>query len=325
MYFLYLVGPLVEQLYGSIRFVLLYVITAAAGSAASFLFGGPEPSVGASGAIFGLCGVLLAVERRPPPHPRPSRAGDHEPDRCAGRDQPRHRLRVRRHDGRQHRQRRPRRRAARRSVPGPAPAADPLDARLVLAAAGDHRCRTREPCWRRGRPPPPIAACWGSCGSSGCLPSSRSSSGPSSWVPRFAEAGPASASAERADVAPPLAGRARPGPGASTSAPRRPRGRDVRIPLASGARRMPSCRHGSRPRLRRPLPRRPEPRPAVRRLVLHRGHLDRHLLPAQLPGHARRGPSMSASTRRPRRRRRPASGPASAASRAPCPAPRRGT
>jgi len=61
MYFLYLVGPLVEQLYGSVRFVVLYVLTAAAGSAASFLLGGPYPSVGASGAIFGLCGVLLAV------------------------------------------------------------------------------------------------------------------------------------------------------------------------------------------------------------------------------------------------------------------------
>jgi membrane associated rhomboid family serine protease len=61
MYFLYLVGPLVEQLYGSLRFLLLYFLTAAAGSTASFLFGGPYPSVGASGAIFGLCGVLLAV------------------------------------------------------------------------------------------------------------------------------------------------------------------------------------------------------------------------------------------------------------------------
>jgi len=61
MYFLYLVGPLVEQMYGSVRFVLMYGLTAAAGSAASFLFGGPAPSVGASGAIFGLCGVLLAV------------------------------------------------------------------------------------------------------------------------------------------------------------------------------------------------------------------------------------------------------------------------
>jgi len=61
MYFLYLVGPLVEQLHGSARFVLFYVLTAAAASAASFVFGGPAPSVGASGAIFGLCGVLVVV------------------------------------------------------------------------------------------------------------------------------------------------------------------------------------------------------------------------------------------------------------------------
>jgi membrane associated rhomboid family serine protease len=61
MYFLYLVGPLVEQLYGSFRFAILYVLTAATGSAASFLLGGSGPSVGASGAIFGLCGVLLVV------------------------------------------------------------------------------------------------------------------------------------------------------------------------------------------------------------------------------------------------------------------------
>jgi rhomboid protease GluP len=58
MYFLYLVGPLVEQLYGSARFLLLYVLTAATASLASFLLG-PGPSVGASGALFGLCGVLL--------------------------------------------------------------------------------------------------------------------------------------------------------------------------------------------------------------------------------------------------------------------------
>jgi membrane associated rhomboid family serine protease len=58
MYFLYLVGPLVEQLYGSARFLVLYVLTAATASLASFLLG-PGPSVGASGALFGLCGVLL--------------------------------------------------------------------------------------------------------------------------------------------------------------------------------------------------------------------------------------------------------------------------
>jgi len=59
MYFLYLVGPLVEQLYGSARFLLLYLLTAATASLASYLIGGPVPSVGASGALFGLCGVLL--------------------------------------------------------------------------------------------------------------------------------------------------------------------------------------------------------------------------------------------------------------------------
>jgi membrane associated rhomboid family serine protease len=61
MYFLYLVGPLIEELYGTTRFLLIYGLTAAAGSAASFAVGGPAPSVGASGAIFGLCGVLVAV------------------------------------------------------------------------------------------------------------------------------------------------------------------------------------------------------------------------------------------------------------------------
>ncbi len=61
MYFLYLVGPLVEQLYGSARFVLLYVLTAATATVGTYLLGGPEPSVGASGALFGLCGVLLVA------------------------------------------------------------------------------------------------------------------------------------------------------------------------------------------------------------------------------------------------------------------------
>jgi membrane associated rhomboid family serine protease len=62
MYFLFLVGPLVEQLYGSFRFLVFYVVTAATASAASYLLGGPEPSVGASGALFGLCGVLLVSQ-----------------------------------------------------------------------------------------------------------------------------------------------------------------------------------------------------------------------------------------------------------------------
>lgn len=63
MYALYIVGPLVEQLYGSRLFVAFYLILAAAGSIASFVFGGNIPAVGASGAIFGLFGVLLAASR----------------------------------------------------------------------------------------------------------------------------------------------------------------------------------------------------------------------------------------------------------------------
>lgn len=63
MYALWLAGPLVERFYGSLQFLLIYLLTAAAGSIASFVFGGDIPSVGASGAVFGLFGVLLAATR----------------------------------------------------------------------------------------------------------------------------------------------------------------------------------------------------------------------------------------------------------------------
>ena len=63
MYALYISGPLVEILYGSRLFVLFYLLCAAAGSVASFVFGSSIPSVGASGAIFGLFGILLAAAR----------------------------------------------------------------------------------------------------------------------------------------------------------------------------------------------------------------------------------------------------------------------
>jgi membrane associated rhomboid family serine protease len=63
MYALYLAGSLVEQIYGPRLFALMYLLAAAAGSVGSFLFGGDAPSVGASGAVFGLFGVLLAVSR----------------------------------------------------------------------------------------------------------------------------------------------------------------------------------------------------------------------------------------------------------------------
>ncbi len=64
MYALFLVGPIVERIYGWKLFGLMYVLCALAGSAASLVFGTPGvPSVGASGAIFGLFGVVLAATR----------------------------------------------------------------------------------------------------------------------------------------------------------------------------------------------------------------------------------------------------------------------
>jgi membrane associated rhomboid family serine protease len=63
MYALYLVGPIVERIYGWKLFGLMYLLCAVAGSVGSFLFGGLEPSVGASGAIFGLFGIVLAATR----------------------------------------------------------------------------------------------------------------------------------------------------------------------------------------------------------------------------------------------------------------------
>ena len=73
MYALYLAGPIVERWYGGFRFLVFYLACAAGGSVASFVFGGPEPSVGASGAIFGLFGILFAANRVHHPVDRQSR------------------------------------------------------------------------------------------------------------------------------------------------------------------------------------------------------------------------------------------------------------
>ena len=58
-YALWIVGPQVEKLYGSARFVILYVVTGVAGVFGSYMFHPYSESAGASGAIFGLFGVLL--------------------------------------------------------------------------------------------------------------------------------------------------------------------------------------------------------------------------------------------------------------------------
>ena len=63
MYALFLAGPIVERLYGSKLVVAFYLVAAAGGSLGSFAFGSNAPSVGASGAIFGLFGILLVATR----------------------------------------------------------------------------------------------------------------------------------------------------------------------------------------------------------------------------------------------------------------------
>ncbi len=53
------IGPMVEELYGSARYLFLYVATGVAGYVLSSFVG--HVSVGASGALLGLIGVLLAA------------------------------------------------------------------------------------------------------------------------------------------------------------------------------------------------------------------------------------------------------------------------
>jgi membrane associated rhomboid family serine protease len=74
MYALFLAGPIVERWYGKLRFLVFYLVLAAAGSSASFVLGGDVPAVGASGAIFGLFGMLLAAGRLHRPVDRQGRA-----------------------------------------------------------------------------------------------------------------------------------------------------------------------------------------------------------------------------------------------------------
>jgi membrane associated rhomboid family serine protease len=73
MYALYIAGPIVEQLYGARRFVLFYLLAAAGGSIASFALSDATPVVGASGAIFGLFGILFVATRAH--HPALDRQG----------------------------------------------------------------------------------------------------------------------------------------------------------------------------------------------------------------------------------------------------------
>ncbi len=71
MYALYLFGPLIERAFGRLRFTAIYLVSALGGTAASYAFNSPfGPSLGASGAVFGLMGALLVVGRRLGTDPR---------------------------------------------------------------------------------------------------------------------------------------------------------------------------------------------------------------------------------------------------------------
>ena len=74
MYALFIVGPIVEALYGRVLFLAFYLLSAAVASVASYLVVA-GPSVGASGAVFGLFGILfLSSWRHKPALSRQARA-----------------------------------------------------------------------------------------------------------------------------------------------------------------------------------------------------------------------------------------------------------
>jgi membrane associated rhomboid family serine protease len=65
MYALFLFGPPLEAALGRVRFTVLYLVAAVGGSAVSYTFNAPnQPSLGASGAVFGLLGAFFVVNRR---------------------------------------------------------------------------------------------------------------------------------------------------------------------------------------------------------------------------------------------------------------------
>ena len=70
MYVLFTIGTYLEQVLGRSRFAAVYLVSALGGSVGSLLLASPgalswvQASVGASGAVFGLFGALLVVQRK---------------------------------------------------------------------------------------------------------------------------------------------------------------------------------------------------------------------------------------------------------------------
>lgn len=64
LFMLYQIGPILEQMLGRLRFLILYLLSALGGSVAVWLLAAPgSATLGASGAILGLIGALLVVHR----------------------------------------------------------------------------------------------------------------------------------------------------------------------------------------------------------------------------------------------------------------------
>ena len=59
MYSLYVIGSQIESFFGKTKFILIYLFSGLMGSLLSILLNGNIPSIGASGAIFGLLGAML--------------------------------------------------------------------------------------------------------------------------------------------------------------------------------------------------------------------------------------------------------------------------
>jgi membrane associated rhomboid family serine protease len=64
MYILWVFGPVIEQLYGHLEYLVLYLLCALGGSVLTILVAPDSSAVGASGAIFGLFGLAFVVSRR---------------------------------------------------------------------------------------------------------------------------------------------------------------------------------------------------------------------------------------------------------------------
>ena len=61
MFFLYFMGPMLEPAIGQLNFAVVYFVSLLAGSFGALLFSPQIPTVGASGALFGLLGALIVV------------------------------------------------------------------------------------------------------------------------------------------------------------------------------------------------------------------------------------------------------------------------